>query len=273
MPSAASQPQRPPTQAASANANGLIGAVLSAFRELLTREGILLWSVVLLLVASGPKAIPLFAPWFRPWLQSSDPLVANWRLQMFSFASGAVLLLAIPLAIIHFGFKQRPRDFGLGLGDRRLGLRFLLIGLIVVIPGAWLASSQPAMQAEYPLLYQGMTSSQIAARFNLGQFALFEILYASFFLTCEFTYRGYMLFGLEPRFGRYAIFIQMLPYVVWHLAKPVPELIGTPILGFVLGAIALRVRSLWYIMLVHWALNIFMDTFILVHRGVIRLPW
>ena len=270
MPSAA-----PQSQTANQPSKGLIGAVVSAFRELLTREGVLLWSVVLLLMISGPRAIPLFTPWFRSWLQSADPLQANWRLQMFSFASGAVLLLAIPLAIIHFGFKQRPRDFGLGFGlgsgDWRLGLHFHAIGVLLAIPAAWFASAQPAMQAEYPLLYQGITSFEVHARFNLGQFVLYEAIYGVFFLTVEFTYRGYMLFGLEPKFGRYAILIQMLPYVFWHFAKPVPELIITPAWGFIAAAVALRTRSLWYGMGIHWALNIFMDTFILVHRGVLRL--
>jgi len=250
--------------------DGLISTVMRAFRSLLTKEGILLWSVCLLLIAWGPKAIPLFTPWFQRWIDA-DPLQSGFRLQLLSFASGVVLLGLIPLVIIHFVFKEKPRDFGLGLGDKRLGLRFLFVGILIIIPTAYYASLQPSMQAEYPLLYQGLTSEQILARFSWNQFVLYEILYASFFIVVEFTYRGYMLFGLEPKFGLYTIFIQMFPYVFWHFAKPFPELVPTPIWGFIAGAVGLRVRSIWYSMLIHWTLNLFMDTFILIHRGVIHI--
>ena len=78
-----------------------------------------------------------------------------------------------------------------------------------------------------------------------------------------------MLFGLREKFGFYAILIQMLSYTAWHLPKPFPELIGTPLRGFAVAAVTLRVGSVWYVFLAHWLLNIFLDTMILVQRGVI----
>ncbi|HEX7452911.1 MAG TPA: CPBP family glutamic-type intramembrane protease, partial [Polyangiaceae bacterium] len=59
-------------------------------------------------------------------------------------------------------------------------------------------------------------------------------------------------------------------YTAWHLTKPTTELIGTPIWGFVVAAVTLRLNSLWYVFLAHWLLNMFMDTLILVHLGVIH---
>src|SRR5262249_49379618 len=97
----------------------------------------------------------------------------------------------------------------------------------------------------------------------------YELIYASFFFIIEFVFRGYMLFGLRERFGLYAILIQMLSYTAWHLPKPVTELIGTPVWGFAVAVVTLRVRSLWYVFLAHWLLNIFLDTMILVNRGII----
>ena len=65
-----------------------------------------------------------------------------------------------------------------------------------------------------------------------------------------------------PRFGLYAILIQMLAYVAWHHGKPVPELVGTFVWGICAAAIALRIRSIWPIILSHWLYNILLDVLI-----------
>ena len=245
--------------------------ILRTFRSLLSKDGILLWSVFLLLIVWGPKGVPLFTPWFQRWIDA-DPAQSGFRLQLLSFVSGVVLLVLIPVGIIHFVFKQKPQDYGLGLGDKRLGIRLILAASLIGIPLFYLGSLQPAMWSEYPMLYRGLTVAQIIERFSWQQFILYEILYASFFVVIEFSFRGYMLFGLADRFGLYSVLVQMLPYTMWHLPKPVPELISTPIWGFATAAVGLRARSIWYTVLIHWVLNVFLDTLILVHRGVITLP-
>ena len=60
-------------------------------------------------------------------------------------------------------------------------------------------------------------------------------------------------------FGIYAILIQMLSYTMWHISKPTPELMGTIVWGVALGAVALKIRSIWPIIAVHWILNVFVD--------------
>lgn len=244
--------------------------VVRTFHSLLTREGILLWSVFLLLIVWGPKGIPLFTPWFEAWI-NSDPLQAGFRLQLLSFFSGLALLVFIPMGIIRFVFKEPSKDFGLGLGDWRLGIRLIFVATVIGLPLFYLASLQPTMWAEYPMIYRGLSVAQIQERFTWSQFVVYEIAYASFFVVIEFTFRGYMLFGLARRFDLYSVLIQMLPYVIWHLPKPVPELLGTPLWGFITGAVGLRVRSIWYTALIHWLLNVFLDILILIHLGVISL--
>ena len=60
-----------------------------------------------------------------------------------------------------------------------------------------------------------------------------------------------MLFGLEEKFGYYAIFIQMIPFLILHNGKPVLEAFGAIIAGLALGVLAYRTRSIFYCVFTH----------------------
>ncbi len=248
----------------------IIKIIWHTFRQLLTREGVIIWSILLLLIVWGPKGVPLFTPWFQSWIDA-DPLQSGFRLQLLSFIAGTFLLVLVPLLVIRFIFKEHVRDFGLSLGDMALGARLVMLALLLGLPLFYLASLQPAMWQEYPMLYRGLTVQEILARFSWPQFVVYQLVYLLFFIVIEFSFRGFMLFGLSAKFGTYTVLFQMLPYIIWHLPKPVPELLGTPIWGFATGAVGLRARSIWYTVLVHWLLNVWLDTLILIHRGVITV--
>ena len=244
--------------------------IKDSFEHLITKPGIILISVFLLLILWGPKGEPIFKSWFNSWLEADAPH-EQLRLQMLSYASGLLLLVVIPCLLIKFRFKESLKSYGLGLGDVRLGLTFVAVLIIISLPLFYFGSRNPQMWVEYPLIYRGMDVAQIRQQFQWHSFLLYELIYASFFFVIEFTFRGYMLFGLRERFGLYVILIQMLSYTAWHLPKPVPELLGTPVWGFAVAAVTLRARSLWYVFIAHWLLNIFLDVMILVNRGVITL--
>jgi hypothetical protein len=132
------------------------------------------------------------------------------------------------------------------------------------------SAHDPGMKALYPF-YRDFD--------GVGELALYELGYFPFFVAIEFIFRGYLLFGLyqfKDRdvlpgvggergplvFGYYAILISMLSYTAWHLGKPIPELWGTLVWGIAAGAIALAIRSVWPIVIVHWLLNIWLDLLI-----------
>jgi hypothetical protein len=195
-----------------------------------------------------------------------------------SFVVGFLLMVVIPCLIIKFRFKENLRDYGLGLPpqDQRHKARvafFSLTGITLIF--VFLASFDKGMQQQYPLFVQradGMVTWTITRGW---EFLIYELVYLLFFITIEFSFRGYLLFGLNsiwitqkvehnrqlfiPRFGIYAILIQMLAYTTWHHGKPVPELLGTLIWGVCTAAIALRIRSIWPIIMSHWLYNIFLD--------------
>ena len=67
----------------------------------------------------------------------------------------------------------------------------------------------------------------------------------------EFIWRGFMLFGLEKKFGGYAVLMQMIPFVILHNGKPFLETFGAILGGIALGILALRTRSIYYCVLTH----------------------
>jgi Type II CAAX prenyl endopeptidase Rce1-like len=204
---------------------------------------------------------------------SRPPIIAGlpWDHEWLSFAVGFVLLVGVPAFLIKVVYRQRLRDYGLGLPRRdrwslTLVSTFLLLG--ASLPVFYLGSRDPAMRAEYPL-YRGSFAS-------LGQFFLYELGYLLFFVAIEFIFRGYLLFGLFRMrdksalpgttgvpgpfvFGYYAIFIAMLSYTAWHLGKPIPELWGTLVWGVAAGTVALATETILPIIVVHWLLNVFLD--------------
>jgi hypothetical protein len=246
----------------------LVHVVRDTWHHLWTKPGIVITSAFLAIIVWGPKGDPVFSRWVLPNLEQL-PMSSGFVRQLLSFATGLALLVAIPLLIVRFGFKEPLRAYGLGLGDVRLGLTFTATLIVVCALPFTFASADPAMQREYPLLYQGLSREAMRAAFDWRTFAAFELAYAAFFFIVEFTFRGYLLFGLRPHFGEYATLIQMLSYTAWHLPKPVTELLGTPLWGFAVAAATLRVNSLWYVFAAHWILNVYMDTLILLRLGVI----
>lgn len=246
----------------------IFDGIAQTWRHLLTVPGVVIMSALVGVVVWGPRGMPIFSGWFSGWL-GSDPAGAALRAQYLSFASGLVLLVLIPWLLIRLRFHQRLSDYGLGLGNVRLGVVFTLLLIIASIVPFLFASHDGAMGQEYPLLYRGLNLEQRRAAFSWAGFLGFELVYASFFFVIEFIFRGYLLFGLRPQFGEYAVILQMLSYTAWHLTKPTTELLGTPIWGFVVAAVTLRVNSLWYVFVAHWLLNVLLDTLILLHQGVL----
>jgi len=248
--------------------DSMIGIIRRTLCELRSREGVIIASVFLLLIIWGPKGIPLFTPLLQDWI-NNDPTHTSLRLQLVSFLGGFILLVIIPVILIRFGFKQSLRDYGFGLGNIRLGMALFFVSLVIWLPLMYVASLRADMWNEYPMIYRGMSTEQIKLVFQWRTFIGYELIYSTFFLAVEFIFRGYMLLGLRERFGAYAVLIQMLPYTIWHLPKPAPELLSTPIWGFFAGALGLRIRSVWYAFAIHWLLNVALDTIILAHRGVL----
>ncbi|MGD2086127.1 MAG: CPBP family intramembrane metalloprotease [Candidatus Aminicenantes bacterium] len=249
--------------------------IVQTVKKLTDKTAVILLSSFLLLILWGSKGdLKIFSHVFgKDWTGKLFPGVA-WHQQLVSFIIGFLLLVVVPCCIIKFGFKEKLSEYGLGWpkdhNRRKLGVIafFTMIG-IAIIP-FYLGTMNPEMQQEYPLF------RDVIQKGDWGAFIVYELVYFFFFMVIEFIYRGYLLFGLFKVkdvealkdvkgirgplvFGLYAILVSMLSYTMWHISKPTPELIGTIFWGVGVGAVALRIRSIWPIILAHWLLNVFID--------------
>ncbi len=82
----------------------------------------------------------------------------------------------------------------------------------------------------------------------------------------EFFFRGFLLFPLYDRFGGYALPMVVMPYTVIHAGKPVGELFGSIVFGLGLSYLAVRSRSIWYSVGLHWLLAILIPAWIAIFR-------
>ena len=186
---------------------------------------------------------------------------ALWELfpYYYWFLTGAVVLLLLPALVVNFGIKQRIRDYGFRLSHGKLGWGLALGAWVLMIPCIILALQLfPAFQVKYPLC------KLAGSRWQL--FIPYELAYGVYMFAWEFFFRGFMLFGLERKFGNNSILIQTIPFAVMHYGKPFPEAIGSIFAGVLLGVVALETRSFIYGAALHWFVAVTMDVLAVVWR-------
>ena len=175
------------------------------------------------------------------------------------FFSSAVTLLLMPALVTIFGTKQKIRDYGFRLSHGKTGWGLAAGIWAFMIPCVILALQLfPAFQDKYPLC------KLAGSRWQL--FVPYEIAYGVYMFAWEFFFRGFMLFGLERKFGNASILIQTIPFAVMHYNKPFPEAIGSIFAGVFLGVIALETRSFIYGAAIHWFVAVTMDVFAVVWK-------
>jgi membrane protease YdiL (CAAX protease family) len=124
-----------------------------------------------------------------------------------------------------------------------------------MIPVLVWASTLASFQAKYPFYDQAVLGG--------WHFWGYQLAYGLQFLGVEAFFRGFMLFGLERRFGWYAIPVMVIPYVMIHFGKPAPETFAAIVAGFLLGWMALRSRSFVWGAALHWSVAITMDVLVI----------
>ena len=169
----------------------------------------------------------------------------------------------LPALAIRFALRERLSDYGVGLGVGRAHLRTYLLLFAIVLPAVVVASFEPAFQAKYPYY-----------RFAPGEplwpnLLYWELLYASQFFALELFFRGFLIHGMRKSIGYLAVLFPIIPYVMIHFGKPLPEAIGSLVTGFVLGTLSLKSRSIVGGALIHVAVAVSMDVLSLWHRGLL----
>ncbi|NIM46668.1 MAG: CPBP family intramembrane metalloprotease [Candidatus Aenigmarchaeota archaeon] len=126
-------------------------------------------------------------------------------------------------------------NIGLNSIDRKDLLTILLL-LILSLPLSFFAANLSDFRAYY--LTRPLTPIGIFDRF----FGMF---------VGELFFRGFLLFGLSKRFGKWSIVLQDIPYTLAHIGKPFLEIPYSAIGGIVFGTINYRSKSFLPSFLLH----------------------
>ncbi len=151
----------------------------------------------------------------------------------------------------------RQRDWGLQIPTQPKVYAIYGVLMAGMFPLLWWVSAYPEFNLFYPL-YNPET---------LTRWILFEVAYLSQFFCVEYFFRGPLLFRLNHRFGYAAIGMMVVPYALIHIYKPFPEALGSIVAGYLLGYLALKVRSIWPGVALHCGVALTMDTLALLRSG------
>lgn len=145
-------------------------------------------------------------------------------------------------------------------------IKVCLIVYPLVLVSTWFSSGEPVLQAEYPLT-KLIGGSWIT-------FILYQSAYFFYFFGYETFYRGFLQFGfLSPkpstREVAFILVFQTLITTLFHIGKPTTEVLMAALFGPVFGYVSIRFNSIWYGMLIHFLMNVFMDFFILYRMHIL----
>ena len=155
-----------------------------------------------------------------------------------------LLFLVVPLAALLL-LGERPSDYGLRLGNWRLGVPVMLAAMLVLTPVILWLSGQPDFIGYYRLDAQAERS---VPHDQLG-FALAG--FAADVLSAEFLFRGFLMWTLVRVAGPAGILMATIPFVFSHLGKPELETLTTLVGGLAFSWLAWRTRSVLYGGVVH----------------------
>ncbi len=225
---------------------------------------VLLTSTVLLLV---------FSYWGRPSFYTRSGLIgwvgdlsdgtyadlAAAGAYMWWGLSSLLWRVGLPLAIGVWVLRKRPADFGFrlrGISSHLPAYGAMYLAMLPVL--VWVSSFESFLDF-YPFYER-------ASEGGTG-FWVYEIGYALQFVGVEAFFRGFMTFGLAPRFGLLAVPIMTVPYTMIHFAKPMPEATAAIVAGLILGYMALRSKSFVPGVFLHVGVAVTMDVLVLARTG------
>jgi len=186
-------------------------------------------------VEFGVMALATSVILIEPYARRS--LLANgiepWVTAFFLF--GVVPLVAARL----LGLPMR--ELGLGLGEVR----------------RWLPLTLATLAISLPLLIIGTEMSEIDRFYSTRSFDPVRSLVTVtiYMIGWEFLTRGFLLFGLRKRLGELSILVQIIPFTLAHMEKPLAEALSCVLSGLVWGYICYRGRSFWPAVLLHVVVN------------------
>lgn len=218
------------------------------------------WILALWYTNKGPYSKDLVV--FHALFGGSDNPNLDLYQYFYQFAVTVLLYIVAPWLIARYYLRINFVQLCWQHSYNRTALLVCAVVYPLVLASTWFSSAEPVLQAEYPL------SKLIGSSFLM--FALYQCAYFFYFFSYETFYRGYLQFGYlnsKPQTREIVniILIQTIITTLFHIGKPGTEVLMAALFGPVFGYVAIRFNSIWYGMLIHFLMNVFMDFFIL-HR-------
>ena len=173
---------------------------------------------------------------------------------------------AVPPALyVKFVLGHRLRDYGFALKGLLSHLPLYVFFFGCVAPFVVVLSGTDHFLSAYPLAK--------AAGTTWTMLIVWELAYALQFITLEFFFRGFLIFGPRRTLGAWVVPMMAMPYLMLHFQKPALEAFGSIIAGMALGMVALWSRSIYAGMVIHIAVAWSMDLLALYHKGDLVKLW
>lgn len=189
----------------------------------------------------------------------------------FYFSAASVLFrLILPFAWARLALGLRPWELGLGIAshqpghERRPVWPVYLALFLAVLPAILHAAGTESFQQRYPL-FRGVVEH---GSISLPAFLAYQGAYLLVFVSGESFWRGFLIFGTERDLGASGILLMLVPYVFGHFGKPMPETLGALAAGTVLGWLALKHRSVWPGVALHYTVALSMDLLACRAQGI-----
>lgn len=173
--------------------------------------------------------VALLLDYYHNFAIPTDPLLSQG-------IDRPILYLLLPVVVLLL-LGERPADYGLRLGDWRLGLALAGAAALAITPVIVWIGQQPDFVTYY-------SKPAYDLRILLVSFA-------ADVLSAEFLFRGFLLFTLVRLAGPSGILLATFPFVFSHLGKPELEALSTLFGGLALGWLAWRTRSVVWGGLLH----------------------
>jgi uncharacterized protein len=179
-----------------------------------------------------------------------DPL--EWG-GVFQCAAAVLLLLAPALLLTRLVLKVPWSQMGFTIGDWKTGLKICVPFILVAVPAIVLTQrAGEGLCTFYPL-------SPFAAR-SVGLFLAWQASYLVYYVAWEGAFRGVIQLGMGPRLGlMQAMLFQTAITTLLHAGHPEIETLGALVAGPFFGWVAIRTRSIWYVLAMHAAAGLATD--------------
>ncbi len=168
-----------------------------------------------------------------------------------------MLTTLLPLWLLWWTVRKHYDSF-FGLTTNNLIIRPYLWLLAAMLPPIAVAATSPAFLQTYPMcrLYGAADYWQVPKGWLA---AVYELAYASGFLSTELFFRGFLVIGLVRFLGKDTVLPMVCMYAFLHFEKPLGEAIGSIFGGYLLGIFAYYSGNIWGGVILHVGVAMLME--------------